>query len=228
MANPENERRWKNRFLVFMGQIFGPLFLKMLYRPNKWVVEGAHYYEDALASGKSVIIASWHSTLLVPLMNLSYKGFYGIAGTHYPDAEIISRISNKLGWKVIRGSSTTGGRNAYERMVSILGAGGNLVAITPDGPQGPARIPKPGAIIAAQKTESLIIPVASLSTRHWKFHNWDVFYLEKPFGRIEVIYGKPLLFKIEDNYEDCVKRLTEALNNLEKKVIARVGKIAPD
>jgi len=228
MANPENERRWKNRFLVWLGQTIGPLFLRSLYVPNKWVVEGKHNYEDALAQGKSVIIASWHSTLLVPLMNLANKGFYGIAGNHYPDAEIITRISNKLGWKVIRGSSTAGGRNAYERMLSILSIGGNLVAITPDGPQGPARIPKPGAIIAAQKTGALIVPVASLSTRHWKFFNWDVFYLEKPFGRIEVKYGKPLSFKKDDNFEDCVNRLTKAINNLEEEVAARVGKTTSD
>lgn len=222
MSNPENERRLKNRFLVWLGQTIGPLSLKLLYRPNKWVVEGAHHYEDALAEGKSVIIASWHGTLLGTLMNLSNKGFYGIVGNHYPDAEIITRIANRLGWNILRGSSTDGGRKAYERMIQILKEGGKVVAISPDGPKGPAKIPKAGAIRAAQKTGAIIVPVSAQSTKHWSFTNWDTFFVVKPFGRIEIIYGAPLSFSLDDEFDVCSQKLTEALNYLEEEVTRRV------
>jgi lysophospholipid acyltransferase (LPLAT)-like uncharacterized protein len=226
MANPENERRLKNRFLVWFGETFGPLFLKLLYKPNKWVVTGAEHYEKALAEGKSVIITSWHGTLLTVFMNLAGKGFYGIAGNHYPDAEIISRIGRKLGWNILRGSSTDGGRQAYEGMVQVLRNGPNVVAITPDGPQGPPKIPKAGAIKAAQKTGSVIVPVSGFSSRYWSFKNWDTFYVAKPFGTIQMEYGSPITFSREEPFEACVQRLTEAMNQLEKEVQSRVG-IAP-
>ncbi len=222
MANPENERRLKNRFMVWLGETIGPFFLKILYRPNKWQIEGAHYYQEAIKRGRSVIVASWHGTLLIPFMELGDKGFFGIVGNHYPDAEIIARISEKLGWTIFRGSSTYGGRKAYDAMLNALKTGGNLVAITPDGPQGPAKKPKPGTIKAAQRTGAVVVPVSGQSSRHWSFTNWDTFFVAKPFGRVLVRYGEPIEFSEKDSFKDCAEKLTYALNELEKDVFNRV------
>lgn len=226
MANPANERRLKNRFLVYTGEHLGPWFLRALFYPNRWVVEGAHYYKDALRQGKSVIIAAWHGRLLPVFMDLSGKGYHAIAGTHYPDAEIISRIGGRMGWRVLRGSTTDGGRQAYEAMLKVLREPGRLLAITPDGPQGPAKIPKPGTIRAAQKTGALIVPVSAQSTRRWGFTNWDTFYVAKPFGRIEIVYGPPVIFTPQDDYQTCATLLTQALNTVEKEVDQRVAAAA--
>ena len=223
MANPENEKRLKNKLLVWFGETAGPPLLRFLYNTNRWETEGNHYYKDAISSGRSVIIASWHSTLLTVFMGLSKKQFYGMAGNHYPDAEIISRIGNKLGWNVIRGSSTDGGRKAYDNMLEILREPENVFAITPDGPKGPAKIPKAGVIKAAQKTGAVVIPAAGQSTKRWSFYNWDTFYLAKPFGKIVQIFGKPMEFKTTDGFDDCTRRLAEALNKLEKEARIRVG-----
>ena len=223
MANPKNEKRLKNKLLVFFGGTLGPLFLRFFYNTNKWNVEGDHHYKDAINNGKSVIIASWHNTLLTVFMGLSKNGFYGLAGNHHPDAEIISRIGAKLGWNVIRGSSTDGGKKAYVEMIEILRQNKNVFAITPDGPQGPAKIPKPGTIRAAQKTGAVIIPVAGQSTRRWSFKNWDTFYLTKPFAKTYLFFGEPLTFSKEDAFEDCSLRLKKSLDDLEKKVNKNVG-----
>ena len=223
MANPKNEKRFKNKLLVFFGGTLGPLFLRFFYNTNKWNVEGDHHYKDAINNGKSVIIASWHNTLLTVFMGLSKNGFYGLAGNHHPDAEIISRIGAKLGWNVIRGSSTDGGKKAYVEMIEILRQNKNVFAITPDGPQGPAKIPKPGTIRAAQKTGAVIIPVAGQSTRRWSFKNWDTFYLTKPFAKTYLFFGEPLTFSKEDAFEDCSLRLKKSLDDLENKVNKNVG-----
>jgi lysophospholipid acyltransferase (LPLAT)-like uncharacterized protein len=223
MANPLNEKRFKNRFLVWFGEHVGPLLLRFFYNTNHWEVEGERYYQSAIISGKSVIIASWHNTLLTVFMNLGKHQFYGMAGNHYPEAEIVARVGTKLGWKLIRGSSTDGGKKAYDDMLTALKTPGHVVAITPDGPQGPAKIPKAGAIRAAQKTGAVVIPAAGQSTKHWVFKNWDTFYLTKPFGRTVQLYGEPLVFNKSDKFDDCVKKLTEALNKLEKEAHSRVG-----
>jgi hypothetical protein len=228
VANPENEKRLKNRFLVWFGERVGPSILRFFYYTNKWEVEGEHYYEAAINSGKPVIIASWHNTLLTVFMNLAKHQFYGMAGNHYPDAEIVARIGTRMGWKLIRGSSTDGGRKAYDDMLLALKTPGHVVAITPDGPQGPAKVPKAGAIRAAQKTGAVVIPAAGQSTKHWAFKNWDTFYLNKPFGRTVQLYGEPMIFNKSDKFEDCAKRLTEALNKLEKEAHWRVGVEATD
>lgn len=223
MANPENEKRLKNKLLVFFGGLLGPILLRFFYNTNKWEIENEHFYQDAINQNKSVIIASWHNTLLTVFMGLSKKSFYGLAGNHHPDAEIISRIGAKLGWNVIRGSSTDGGKKAYVEMIEILRKNKNVFAITPDGPQGPAKIPKPGAIRAAQKTGAVIVPVAGQSTRRWSFKNWDTFYLSKPFGKTYLLFGEPLIFSKEDSYEVCSIRLKNSLDELENRVNDNVG-----
>ena len=223
MANPYNEKRLKNRLLVWFGGTIGPLLLRFFYNTNKWNIEGEHHYKDVLRSGKPVIIASWHNTLLTAFMGLAKNNYHGLAGNHHPDAEIISRIGTKLGWNIIRGSSTDGGKKAYNEILEILKSHTTVFAITPDGPQGPAKIPKPGAIRAAQKTGAVIVPVAGQSNRRWSFKNWDTFYLSKPFGKTTLLFGPPLVFTIEDPFEECAAQLKTSLDQLEKEVNSRVG-----
>ena len=169
MPNLKNEKRLKNRFLVWFGERIGLTMLKFLYNTNKWKFYGIEQIEKELVSGKSIIIASWHGTLLTVFMGLANKNYFGMAGNHHPEAEIISRVGKKLGWTVIRGSSTDGGKKAYEEMIKSLDKPGTVFAITPDGPQGPAKIPKAGAIRAAQKTGAIIIPAAGLSDVRVRF-----------------------------------------------------------
>ena len=223
MPNLKNEKRLKNRFLVWLGERIGPPMLKFLYNTNKWKIYGAQHIDEGLASGKSIIIASWHGTLLTVFMGLANKNYFGMAGNHHPEAEIISRVGRKLGWAVIRGSSTDGGKKAYEQMISSLKKPGTVFAITPDGPQGPAKIPKAGTIRAAQKTGAIIIPAAGQSTKHWSFKNWDTFYLAKPFGEIFQLFGEPIILKQEEDYSSCVEKLKNSLNKLEKEAQSYVG-----
>ena len=119
MANSANEKKIKNRLLVWLGGLIGPYFLRFFYNTNKWDIEGEDYYKDILKSGRSVIIASWHSTLLTAFMGLAKNNYHGLAGNHHPDAEIISRVGKKLGWNIVRGSSTDGGKKAYNEILEI-------------------------------------------------------------------------------------------------------------
>ena len=223
MANPENEKRLKTRLLVWVGEKLGSLMLRFFYYTNRWEVEGEKHYKFAAQNGQAVIIAAWHNSFLTVFMNLAKNQFYGMAGNHQPDAEIIARTGKKLGWKLIRGSSTDGGKKAYDDMLEILQKPTIVFAITPDGPQGPAKTPKAGTIRAAQKTGALIIPTSGQSTRRWSFTNWDTFYLTKPFGKTALFFGKPIFFDKNQNFAECQKILKTALDKLEKKVEAHIG-----
>jgi len=139
----------------------------------------------------------------------------------HKDADLISKIGNRMGWKLLRGSSSDRGKEVYKEMVNILADNGNVVVLTPDGPKGPAKIPKPGIIRAAQKTNAVILPAMGQSKRRWGFTNWDTFYVGKPFSRIEFIYGEPLEFSESEDFDLCVKKLKKAIDDLEKKVEKR-------
>jgi len=194
--------------------ILGSILLKFIYGSNRKDVRGRKNYESLIKEGKSVILAVWHGQLLSVVHDLRKENFYAIAGTH-EDAEIISRIATKWGWNMMRGSSKEKGEVAYKNMLKALNQSGNAVFITPDGPTGPARVPKPGGIRAAQATNAAIIPISVHSTRRWGFTNWDTFYLEKPFGKIYIQYGEPIFFNKEQGFDECSQILIEKMNEME-------------
>jgi len=202
--------------------VAGGWVVRLIYFTNRFHVQGAHYYQDALREGNSVILAIWHGRLLSPFMYMAGNSYYGLAGTH-KDAELISRIGKRIGWKFVRGSSSERGREAYQDMLRILKKPGTLVYMTPDGPKGPIKQCKPGAIRAAQATDAVIIPVASHSTRFRGFTNWDTFVVAKAFARTEIIYGPPLLFTRAMDFKTCTDRLTNELNTLEQQVDELTG-----
>ena len=211
-----------NSLKLYLFTKIGKLLILLLYNTNKWNIEGEEHYKQLIEQRQSVIISIWHGRVLTFVKQLAYKKYYAVAGTHF-DAEIIARICANMGWNVIRGSSSDKGREAYEAILNTLNQPGSVVAMTPDGPKGPAKIPKAGLVKAAQRTGAFIIPAAAHSTRRWGFTNWDTFYVAKPFGRIEVIYGKPILFNEEDQFEDCLLKVKEAMDALELEVNHRVG-----
>ena len=182
MANPENEKKLKTRILVWLGTTLGPILLRFCYNTNKWDHHEREHFEDIIKKKKPVIVASWHSTLLTVFMGLSNKNYYGLAGNHHPDAEIISRVGKKLGWNVIRGSSTDGGKKAYDEMLAILKKPKTIFAITPDGPQGPAKIPKAGTIRAAQKQVLLLYPLLGNPPKGGLLSIGTLFMCQNPLG----------------------------------------------
>ena len=194
--------------------IVGSILLKFIYGSNRKDVRGRNNYKSLIKEGKSVILAVWHGQLLSVVHDLRKEKFYAIAGTHV-DAEIISRIATKWGWNMMRGSSKEKGEVAYKDMINALKLPGNAVFITPDGPTGPARVPKPGGIRAAQATNAAIIPISVHSTRRWGFTNWDTFYLEKPFGKIYIQYGEPIFFNKKQDFDECSQILIEKMNEME-------------
>ncbi|MFH1851086.1 MAG: DUF374 domain-containing protein [Candidatus Neomarinimicrobiota bacterium] len=216
------QKKRSNRFSFWLSVVVGGWLIRLIYRTNRMHVQGAENYLTALAAGKPVIVAIWHGRLLGPFMYLAGKGYYGLSGTH-KDAELITRIGLKIGWNFLRGSSTERGREAYQEMLRILRRPGVLLYITPDGPKGPAKVPKAGAIRAAQATGAVVIPVASHSTRFRGFTNWDTFVVAKAFARTEIIFGSPIIFPKDQPFEECAHLLTAELNQLEQQVDELTG-----
>ena len=190
------------------------ILLKSIYSSNKYDVRGRDNYLDTIKKNQSVIISVWHGQLLSILYDLRNENVNAVAGTH-ADAELISRIAISWGWNMIRGSSKEQGDIAYKSMIRCLQNSGTILFITPDGPTGPPKIPKLGVIRAAQATQSAIIPTSVFSSRRWGFTNWDTFYLEKPFGKIYIEYGKPILFDKNSDQKYCRKVLVEKMKHVE-------------
>jgi lysophospholipid acyltransferase (LPLAT)-like uncharacterized protein len=139
------------------------------------------------ASELPFIFALWHGQLLPLLWHHRDEGVKVLISEHR-DGELVARTAESLGYGLIRGSTTRGGDRALISLVRELQAG-REVAITPDGPKGPAEKFAPGALVAAQRSGSFILPVAASASRSWHLKSWDQFMIPKPFAR--VTYGPP-------------------------------------
>ena len=202
---------------------FISIILKVIYGLNKKSVKGRRNYLSNIQAGRPVIIAVWHGHLLSIFHDLRNEKVDAVAGTH-KDADLISKVAEKWGWSMIRGSSKEKGSIAYKGMIKSLKIPGSILFITPDGPAGPKRIPKPGIIRAAQATNAVIIPASVFSTRNWGFTNWDTFYLEKPFGRIFIEYGKPIEFDKKMHLDDCTADFISAMHQTESDNLYNANK----
>ncbi len=191
--------------------------LNFLYGTCRWDVQGREQILEFVDSEKTIIIAIWHGKVLPIFMDLASYRYYALAGMH-KDAELIAQIGSKLGWRLLRGSSSDRGKEVFKEMISVLSTPGEVVAITPDGPKGPAKIPKAGVIRAAQKTGAIVLPAIGQAKRRWGFTNWDTFYVAKPFSKIVLRYGAPLEFKKTDDFHSCIEILKQGLDSLESEV----------
>src|SRR6185436_7490736 len=66
---------------------------------------------------------------------------------------------------------------------------GHDLAVTVDGPRGPAGVVAPGALVIAQRTAAPMVPTAAATSRAWRLRSWDRFMIPKPFARVTVAYG---------------------------------------
>jgi len=67
------------------------------------------------------------------------------------------------------------------------------VAITPDGPRGPAERVQPGAVAAAQHAGVPIVAVGAIPSSAWYLGSWDRMCIPKPLSLVDVRYGRPIV-----------------------------------
>jgi lysophospholipid acyltransferase (LPLAT)-like uncharacterized protein len=136
------------------------------------------------------IYVLWHGQLL-PLLWTHRNRAVAVIISEHRDGEIIARIADALGFRLVRGSTSRGAARALLSASRELESGRDL-AITVDGPRGPAGVVAPGASIIAQRTGAPMVPTAAAANRAWRLRSWDRFMIPKPFTRITVAYGDPI------------------------------------
>jgi lysophospholipid acyltransferase (LPLAT)-like uncharacterized protein len=185
MSNEGESLSWRSRAALMLGRGF----LQMLSRTWRIRVVNGEYVRELRQTGRPFIFALWHGQLLPLLWHHRREGVLVLISEHR-DGELVARAAQSLGYGLIRGSSTHGAERALISLVRELQSG-HEVAITPDGPRGPAKTFAPGALVAAQRSDSFILPVAASADRAWRLRSWDRFMIPKPFARVTVAYATP-------------------------------------
>ena len=141
--------------------------------------------------------------------------------SEHGDGEIIARVAMDLGYRTVRGSTSRGAARALLGLVRELQDGHDL-AITPDGPRGPAKSYAPGTLIVAQRSGAPIVPVVVSTNWAWRLKSWDGFVIPRPFARVTVAYGEPIFINADDARAatESAERVREAMLAVEERANA--------
>lgn len=165
------------------------------------------------AKGERFIYAFWHQRQVY--FTWSHRDARAaVLVSRSKDGEMIAETMRLSRINAVRGSSSRGGAAAAREMVEILKSGWDA-GITPDGPKGPAREVKEGAVRVAQLAGMPIVPIANaLSNKLEIAKAWDRFQVPLPFGRSVVIYGEPLYVREGDDLAAKAAELKASLDRL--------------
>lgn len=207
---------WRARFLIELGF----LILRIWERTLRYEVDDPAGLLGRPATEPG-IGAIWHNRLLVlPFVLRRFfpdrNGAALISASR--DGAWIAALVQRIGFDVVRGSSSRQGVSAMLQLATVIESGRDVV-ITPDGPRGPAYQLGPGIILLAQTSEAPVFPLNLEYSSCWRLKNWDRFILPRPFSKIRVILGSAhhvAATGTEEEFEKERLRLEKAMMALVK------------
>lgn len=151
------------------------------------VLTNGEVLDDALAHGP-VVFAFWHGDQLPLAAVHADRRFVGMA-SQSRDGALLAGVIARLGYRVVRGSSSRGGAAAVRQAVTLARSGASM-ALAVDGPRGPRHHPQEGAAAIAALTPCPIICVTCEARPALRLRSWDRFCVPAPFARLTVRYSR--------------------------------------
>lgn len=161
-----------------------PFALKLLYASLRISVMPP---ETALP-GKGAIVTFWHGKMaagwLLAMALFPEKKVSAVVSLS-GDGRILSDALEKLGFLLIRGSSSRGGDEVKRGIQAAIQKEG-IVVLTPDGPRGPANQFKYGTLRLASANRYPLVFAEISYANSWMLNSWDRFEIPKPFSKTTV------------------------------------------
>jgi hypothetical protein len=181
------------RLLIRAADLTFYALIRLLGRTVRFEVEGWENHELATRNGSLPIYAFWHERIFLTTYwwPKRLERVPVVMTSRSRDGEYIARFIQRFGYGAARGSTTRGGTGAIIEMARLMRAG-CPAAFTIDGPKGPPRIAKMGAVLLAKKTGHPVLPVTMALKRYWRVPTWDTLQIPRPFTRARVYIAPPI------------------------------------
>lgn len=190
----------KSEFGWQLVGLAGRLMLSFIVKTSRVKIFGKEIVEELRQKKKPIIHVLWHGRIFLAPYFFRHQGIMPLISPS-EDGEIVARIIDRWGYKILRGSSSHTMVSSWKEMVRELLDGGEVL-IVPDGPRGPDRYFKAGAIKLASVTGACLVPFSFSASRRRFLRSWDNFLLALPFSRLVAIYGQPIIIPPEINDEE--------------------------
>ena len=202
------------------ARIFGFLcswLLRLQHATWRVDVEGLDRLDQMLAEGRRVLLALWHGKY-VPLIAL-FQGRRILTFTsRSPRGDIIGEICRRFGYEYVQIPDQRG----YEslRIMQDALAAFQAGAVAVDGPLGPYRVVKRGAIQLASTLEFTVVPISVASRRKRILtYRWDHMELPRLFTRVFLVVGDAIDVPAglpKDEKGGWARRLRDALEDVDR------------
>lgn len=209
---------FKERLLIQIAEHLGPVFIRFLGRFCRYETIGEQNLWNAHEAGNGAILALWHGRMLLPVYHFRRRGIVALVSLHR-DGEFITRIVQRLGYIVRRGSPKEGGLEGFKAMLRDL-RDGKIVAIFPDGPTGPRHSLHDGVLHLARMSGAPIVPMSFCAIPHWRVRSWDRFMIMKPLSKAKLMLHEPFLIpkklsrtEVEEHRNLIISRLISVEND---------------
>ena len=170
------------------------------------------------------IYAMWHAHQCC-IHGLKNRSKTNVLISRSKDGEVIARVVGKWGFKLIRGSK--GRKGAVEASMQMIDAlkNGENCAMMADGPRGPAKVVKDGAIKIAKMAGVPIVPIYWYSENfNWlKLPSWDGLRMPVLDVRLINLYGEPIY--VTGDEEEARQKLQASLEDLERRAPEAYNKV---
>ncbi|MFH0733101.1 MAG: lysophospholipid acyltransferase family protein [bacterium] len=209
-------KKIKQNTLRFIGNLFLYNSINMLCKTLTLSCKMPEATKQLFANNSSSVIAFWHGTMLVPWYLHRNKNVAALVSTS-KDGELLTKVLDKWGYVLQRGSSNKNGKEALEILVEKA-KNNYSIAITPDGPKGPAKEFKAGAVVVAKKSGLPLILVGINNKDKYTLSSWDKFEIPKLFSKVFISYSEPIYINSTISYENTSQLITECsakLNELQ-------------
>lgn len=212
---------FRKRLLIRAADLTFYTLIKLIGRTVRFEVEGWENHEAATREQALPVYAFWHERIFLTTYwwpRMLERAPVVMTSRSF-DGEYIARFIQRFGYGAVRGSTTRGGVGAIVEMARLVRAG-CATAFTIDGPKGPPRVAKMGAVLLAKKTGQPILPVTMALRGCWRVPSWDSLQIPHPFTRARVYVAAPIRVPADAD-ENTLQAKRDELQNALDDINAR-------
>ncbi len=142
--------------------------------------------EAAVRGAEPAVVVFWHGSMLPVWQRFARLGASAIVSRSGDGDRLVRHLEGLRYGRIVRGSSTRGGGEALRAAVEAAAHG--TILLTPDGPRGPSRRSKAGAVVIARRSGRRLLLVGWTARRWIRLGSWDAMRIPFPFTRIDFRY----------------------------------------
>ncbi|MCS6862403.1 MAG: lysophospholipid acyltransferase family protein [Abditibacteriales bacterium] len=236
VATEPRQRGWRRAFLQYLRRYFvrseipwvkelrlyllpqmERLFIIILAATYRIHCKGLDVFARLRQEGRGAVLVVWHDKTLVPAYLLQRRGYYALISRSRV-GELQARTFQRLGWRVVRGSSGEG--VAALRASNRILRQGHIVALTPDGPTGPRHRCQAGAIYLASLAQCPLVALGVAANPCKLLATWDRYMIPLPFARVAIVASEP--FDVpspltKEQIEELTYRVGDLIERMERE-----------